>query len=514
MKKKLLIAFVVALFSFLPLPIQSVDAESVKVAAIEPGNVLNWIDESSSYYDENGLHGIRKYNDSDPYSNGIGIKQQFNVENGRKAEIEFQIPDYDEATRTLKENHVAASVPYDIYLVNVDTGFHSIFRLWSSNSEKVNEHSSWVQFCETETSSWETYAGGYISGVLTDSSSFKISFDTENYMSFYCSWTDKEDPMIPFTSLGEIGDKKEQYLQFMDAHYKDASYIEIWFAHQSLEKDTINEVVISSINQQSFAVDENNQLLDEMAPVIPNIIINNESAVYTKNTEYTLRVEKWLHNPTTKADFAIRPIMDFASVVDDLVSSVKVKIKGETDSSYQEVGKIDVASSMVKGISFPDIGTYLMIVEVRDLANHIATSDALSVSVVKGYDISLQGTVNEQGKVNEPFLLPSAVATDENNTVREVTIKVEDPIGNEVPLEDRTFIPLSVGIYYVTYSSSYIDDQQQKHAAKDIVREIIILNNDTGSVTPNKGCKGNIYGSFSTLIILAGLIVYLKNKKG
>lgn len=513
MKKKItwINLFVLAfVFTAKTIPMHAMDT---KIDPIEASNVLNWIDEASSYYDEEGLHGIRKYNDSDPYANGIGIKQQFNVMGNHSAEIEFQIPDYEDETRTLKENHVDASTPYDLYLVNVDTGFHSIFRIWSSNSSKENEQSSWVQFCESETSSWETYSGGYISGVCTDASSFKIKFDKENYLSFYCSWMDKDAQMIPFSELGEIGDKKDQYRSFMEKHYKDARYIEFWFAHQKLEVDTVNEVVIKSLNQQSFIVDENNKINDTCAPLVPEILKTNEESVYTKNTEYTLRIEKWLNTPNTKADFYLHPIVDFASVVDDLVASVKVKIKHEQENEYKEVGKLDEMSSVVKAISFPEVGNYEMIVEIKDLANHVTCSTPLQVKVVKGYDIVLNEEVKEQGKTDEVFVLPTATATDENNIAREVTIKVEDPIGNEIIVENQSFVPNKIGVYYITYSSSYVDENQIKHSAKEIVREVIIVKNETIN-QGKKGCNGSMNTTFIALLSFASLQMIIKKKKG
>lgn len=508
MKKELI-------FSILLLPllantnITTLKANDNTIETIEPANVLNWIDSEASFYDENGLHGIRNYNESDPYANGIGIKQQFNVKNGN-AKVAFQIPDYDDKTRTLLEGHVNASVPYDIYLVNVNTGFTSIFRIWSSNSSKENEQSSYIQFCETETSSWETYSGGFISGVCTNDSSFTISFDTTNYMSFNCEW--KENKMTPFHELEEIGSKKEQYLNFMEKNYKNATQIELWFAHQTLEVNTKNEVVFQEINNQSFILNENKKLIDNNAPLVSDIHLTDENLKMSKNTEYTMRVEKYLNTPNTKADFYVNPTTDFGSVIDDLVASSKVKIKKENESEYSYVGEVDVQASLIKKIVFPDVGKYEMVLEVSDMANNVSLSKPLIVNVVKGYDITLLDEVKDIGKTNEEFILPLSVASDENNITREVKVVVEDPIGNEVEVKDNKFIPLTQGVYYITFYSSYIDENNVIHEAKKVVREVIIVKGQENTDT-NKGCKGSINYSLISLFFLMTVVFIRKVNK-
>lgn len=501
------------IFSVLLLPLlintntNTLKASESKIDLIEPANVLNWIDDNKSYYDENGLHGIRSFNEADPYANGIGIKQQFNIKDNNKAEVTFQIPDYDDKTRTLLDNHVSADKPYDIYLVNVDTGYHSIFRIWSSNSTKDGEQSSWIQYCESETSSWETYSGGFISGVCTNNSSFTISFDTTNYMSFSCEW--KEEKMVPFSELEEIGNKKQQYLDFMEKHYKNASYIEIWFAHQMLEADTVNEVVFKEINNQSFAKDNENKLIDNQTPIVSDINITDKDLKISKNTEYTMRIEKYLNTPNTKADFYVNPTCDFGSVVDDLVTNAKVKIKKENESDYTYVGEVDVQSSLIKKISFPDVGKYEMVLEVIDFANNIANSKPLSINVIKGYDITLLEDVKETGKTNEEFIIPSCIASDENNITREVKVVVEDPIGNEVEIKNNKFIPTTQGVYYITFSSSYLDENNVLHEAKKVAREVIIVKNDKVQ-EEKKGCKGNINIQLISLFALLIIVFHRK----
>ena len=493
-----------------------VKAETKAINPIEIDNVFNWISTSDSGFQKDGAHGVRKYDSNDKYANGIGIKQQFDVSNNQIASVEFQIPDYDDETRTLLENHTSISIPYDIFLINVDTGFNTRFRIWSSNSTNPGETSSWMEFCEQETSNWETYSGGYISGVFTNNSSFKISFDTTNFFSGYCSWLDE---MVPFHKLGEIGNKEEQYLSFMQKHYGDATNIEFWFAHSELEADTINEVVIKNINGQTMCLNDDGMLEDNVAPCIPAIQKSTEQ-VYTKNTEYTLRIEKWLHSPNTSADFYVRPIMDFASVADDLVTNSKLRVYHNDEETFSYVGNVDTTSSLIKQISFPNTGKYKLVLEVTDLAGNIGLSDPLEIEVTKGYDIVLDGEFPTVGYTNQEIILPTATATDKNNVQRSVTIKVEDPIGNEITVENNKFTPTSIGIYYVTYSSSYIEDDVTYNASQ-IEREIIVSKgkpseDDKPNNTPKTNTGLIIGASVGAVIVVAGLIltfVIIKKRK-
>lgn len=467
--KKILI---LVLSIFISLGLLSVKAEDKKVAAPGLDTVFNWIDLNDSFQDEKGYHGIRKANEGDLYSNGIGIKQQFNVTNNNKVEIEFQIPDYNHSDRTLKEGHVSATKPYDIYLVNVDTGFSSIFRIWSDNTTIDPEKtSSYLQYCESKTSGWETYSGGFISGVFTDESSFKIRYDSENYFSVYRDW---EDAYTPFHNLGDLGAKEAQYLAFMEENYKNATTIEIWFAHQSLEANTANEVVIKSINGQSFLVDEDNNIVDNVSPLVANINTSLVDSKATKNTEYTLRIEKFFNDPNTTTDFYVRPTVDPALSQDELVENTKLKVKHSTESEYTYVGEVDVEASLIKKIVFPKEGQYELVLEVGDLAGNIGLSNTLVINVVKGYDIVLNGEIVATGKTNSTITLPTATATDENGVERAVSIKVEDPIGSLVEVKDNKFTPTSVGIYYVTYSSEYEDELGVIHKSSKIEREIIV----------------------------------------
>lgn len=499
-------------------------AENENIDPIQIENVFNWIDMNSSEMTENGARGVRAYNANDPYANGIGIKQQFNVQEGNTVSLTFQIPMYNHTDRTLLDGHVDVSVPYDIYVTNVDTGFTSIFRLWVDNSKNKGQEASWIQYCESKTSGWETYSGGYISGVATNGSSFTLSFDKENYLSAYCNWVDSENQMVPFHELGEIGNKKDAYLSFMEENYGNATCIEFWFAHQQLKPGTYNEVILQEVNGQSMKLDDG-LMVDNTAPYVPSINAKND-AVYTKNTEYTLRIEKYLNDPATKSDFFVHPIMDFASAADDLVEGAKVYIKHSSDSSFKQVGVVDVSSSMIKQISFDKVGSYEMYLEVTDRAGNKGQSPIYQINVIKGYDIVLNGEVPSECYVGSVITIPSAIASDENGVEKEVKITVEDPIGNVIEVVDYKFTPTSQGVYYVIYTSSYVDTEGKTQRAEKVEREIIVIANPNSSNGENNnnennnqqndgnnGCSGAILTSCLGVLALGCSILVIKRKK-
>lgn len=464
-----------------------------KIETFEIENVFNWIDNSSSFFDENGAHGLRKANSGDLFSNGIGLKQQLNVENQKAITVTFQIPDYDHSTRNLIQNHVpntkiengaSEDRPYDIYLLNVNTGFYAIYRLWSGNSSIIGENSSYIQFCETKTSPWETYEGGDVSGVFTNGSSFTLSFDTKNYLSIKCDWKEEGEQMVPFHDLGNIGSKKTQYLDFMKANFSKAQEIEFWFAHQKLEENTYNEVVVQEINGQSLKVIDN-EFDDIIAPIVAPIHESSNDAKYEIGAEYTLRLEKYYLDPSTKADFYVRPSSDATCSIDTLINNSKLLGKLTSNENWEELGEIDTSSSLIKKIVFNKEGLWDLKLEVKDEARNIAYSPLYNIKVIKGYSIQLMGEVPSTAKTNQEIILPKAIASDASGIEREVTITVEDSLGNILPVNDYKFTPKTVGIHYVVYSSSYVENGITYKANK-VEREIIVTKGEDAPINDNK----------------------------
>ena len=482
--------------------------KAASIDTFEIENVLNWINVSNSYFDKDGAHGIRNSTDN-LFDNGIGLKQQLNVEENKVATITFQIPDYDHESRELRENHVSnkkiedgVSVdrPYDIYLHNVNTNYHAIFRIWSNNSSVKGENSSYIEFCESETSSWETYPGGDISGVFTNGSSFTFSFDTTNFLSIKCDWKDQGEQMVPFHKLGNIGDKETQYLNFMRSKFSKAQDIEFWFAHQKLEPNTVNEVVIKEVNEQPLSVVDN-KFDDTKAPIVAPIHESSNDVKYELGAEYTMRLEKYYNDPSTKANFYVRPSSDVTCSIDTLVENSTLLGKLSTETEWKKLGEIDSSSSLIKRISFDKPGTWDLKLEVKDNANNVGYSPIYNIEVVKGYSISLLGTIPETGVTNQEITLPKAIATDANDVEREVKVTVEDSLGNTIEVNDYKFIPTSVGIHYVIYSSSYTENNVT-YSANKVEREIIITK---GEEKPNEDNKDN--NSTTTIIIVVSSIV-------
>lgn len=496
--------------------------KAAPIDVFEIENVLNWINVSNSYFDENGAHGIRNSTDN-LYDNGIGLKQQLNVEESKVATVTFQIPDYDHESRELRENHVSnkkiddgASVdrPYDVYLYNANTNYYAIFRIWSSNSSVIGENSSYIEFCESETSSWETYSGGYISGVFTNGSSFTFSFDTTNFLSVKCDWKDEGEKMVPFHKLGNIGDKENQYLNFMRSKFSKAQEIEFWFAHQKLETNTVNEVVIKEINGQSLSV-RDNKFDDIKAPIVSQIHESSNDAKYEIGAEYTMRLEKYYNDPSTKADFYVRPTSDATCAIDTLVENSTLLGKLSTETEWKQLGEIDATSSLIKRISFDKPGIWDLKLEVTDNANNVGTSSVYNIEVVKGYSISLLDDVPETGVTNKEIILPKAIATDAKGIEREVKVTVEDSLGNTIEVNDYKFIPTSVGIHYVIYSSSYTENDVL-YSANKLEREIIITK---GEEKPNRDSNNKSTAiiisvtSLAVIAIGAFLIIILSHHK-
>lgn len=489
----------------------ALSAHAAPVAAFEIENVFNWIDVTNSFFDANGAHGIRKANPSDLYSNGIGLKQQLNMEKGKSATITFQIPDYDHNSRALIDGHRDCTKPYDIILYNVDTNFNARFRLWVENSSIVGQESSWIEFCESKTSEWETYSGGYVSGVCTNNSSFTFSFNTTDFFSMKCDWKEPDQQMVKFEDLGDIGSKKQQYLEFMQTNFGFASEIEFWFAHEQLAVNTVNEVVLKEVNGQSLSVIDG-QFDDIVAPIVAPIHFSDPAKTFSIGTEYTMRLEKYMNDPSTKADFFVRPSSDVTCSIDTLVETSKLMGKAPGSDEWKQLGEVDPSSSMIKKISFDKGGEWQLKLTVADGADNIGESPVITVNVVKGYSITLNGEVPSSGKTNQEIVLPTATAEDENGVSRPVTITIEDSLGTITKLESNRFTPQTVGIYYVTYNSSYEEGGVTKKASP-IEREIIISKGE--EPTPASKDFGGIIIAASIVggVLLIGGVTFIVIKK-
>ena len=152
---------------------------------------------------------------------------------------------------------------------------------------------------------------------------------------------------------------------------------------------------------------------------------------------------------------------------------------------------------------FPEPGQWTLTLSAIDLGGNEGYI-SISVNVVKGYDISLNGELPDNVKTGEKIFLPSAVASDENGIERQVIIRVEDFNGTNIELgADNSFVPNQAGIYYIIYSSTYIDEAGESHSVK-IEKELFVVQNDEGKTDENgKGCSGcNSRINFSNIIFM------------
>jgi len=469
-----------------------------------------WVDSVS--WEENGISNVID-NTSGEASRfgGAGLTKQFDVTEGKEVKITFQKPIYsdtettEDGKRALNEG-MDASAGVDIRFVNKNNGKTALIRLWCNGAAEKTQGATFVEVHDPR-GDWKKYdVGSWISGVATDASSFTVGYNSTDYLCMN----------IAGGSYGKIDSGTEGYQAFLEEVFEGCETLEVYWGRE-IKAGSKDITVIQSVNGQSL-IPSDGKIVDNVAPVVPKIKVSDgEIAV---NTAYSVRCEKWFDDPSTAAQFAIRPAYD---IIAGNELSLKCKISADNGTTWTETGTYSSARGMIENVRFDQRGTYLIAVEATDTVGNTAMGTPTEITVVKGFDITLNEPCPENGTVGTVITLPQATSSDKNETAHPVSITVEDPIGTAVTVTDNQFTPTLAGVYYVTYSSEYAEGGKTIKTKSEFRINVSAAEPQPAdpSEKPDKGkgCRGSAEGiaAGASLCLVAGgvtaLTVALKRRK-
>lgn len=455
----------------------------------------SWVDSVS--WNESGIvNVIDNTAGQSGRAGGAGLTKQFDVTEGKEVKITFQKPIFsgtettDGGERALNEG-MDASQAVDIRFQNKNNGKTALIRFWCDGAKVAGQGATFVEVHDPS-GSWVKYdVGDWITGVATDTSSFTVGFNMTDYLCMN----------VAGGSYGKINSSTEGYEEFLAGVFEGCETLEVMWGRE-IPAGTKDITVIQEVNGQSL-IPEDGYITDNVAPVVPKIKVSEgEIAV---NTKYSVRCEKWFDDPSTAAQFAIRPAYDIIAGND---LALACKISADDGETWTKTGTYSVAKGMIENVQFDTQGTYLIAVEATDTVGNTTMGTPVEITVVKGFDITLDGTCPASGTVGTEIALPGATSSDKNNAAHPVTVTVEDPIGTAVNVTDNKFTPTIAGVYYVTYSSEYEDGGKTVRTKAEYRINVAAASTKPeekpGDDTPDKGCGSSLTASVASLFLLAG----------
>ncbi len=477
--------------------------KSVPIASITDLATIvqsHWVDDVS--WEESGISNvIDNTSGTESRFGGAGLTKQFDVTEGKEVKVTFQKPLYSDTEttesgeRALNEG-MDASAAVDIRFVNKNNGKTALIRLWCNGAADKNQGATYVEVHDPR-GNWTKYdVGDWITGVATDASSFTVGYNSTDYLCMN----------IAGGSYGKINSSTEGYQEFLAEVFEGCETLEVMWGRE-IKAGSKDITVIREVNGQSL-IPENGAIVDNVAPVVPKIKVSEgEIAI---NTAYGVRCEKWFDDPSAPAQFAIRPAYD---IIAGNELDLKCKISSDNGETWKTVGAYSPAKGMIENVRFDERGTYLIAVEATDTVGNTTMGTPVEITVVKGFDIVLDGACPGNGTVGTEITLPAATSSDKNGEAHPVTVKVEDPIGTEVTVTEGKFTPTIAGVYYVTYSSEYAEgDNTVKAKAEYRINVSAATGDPSGDPSgepsekpAGKGCKSSLGGvTAASIFLLAG----------
>lgn len=446
----------------------------------------SWVD--SVAWEESGIvNVIDNTKGSESRWSGAGLTKQFDVTEGKEVKVTFQKPLFsgtettEDGERALNED-MDASAAVDVRLQNKNNGKTALIRLWCDGAKTAGQGATYVEVHDPR-GDWTRYGvSDWIMGVATDTSSFTIGYNSTDYLCMD----------IAGGSYGKINSYTEGYQEFLEEVFEGCETLEVMWGRE-IKPGSKDITTIQNVNGQSL-IPVDGKIVDNVAPVVPKIkVTEGEIAI---NTDYNVRCEKWFDDPSTAAQFAIRPAYD---IIAGNGLELKCKISSDNGDTWKAVGTYNLAKGMIERVRFDKAGTYLIAVEATDTVGNKTMGTAVEITVVKGFDITLNAACPENGTVGTEITLPAATSSDKNEVAHPVTVKVEDPIGMDVTVTDNKFTPTIAGVYYVTYSSEYTDEDGKtvKTKAEYRINVAVATAGEDPDDTNDKGCKSSLGGGIA-----------------
>lgn len=460
----------------------------------------SWVDSVS--WEEDGIHNVID-NTAGTTSRfgGAGLTKQFDVTEGKGVKITFRKPIFsgteEDGTRNLNED-MDASAAVDIRFENKNNGKVALIRLWCDGASNPNQGATYVEVHDPR-GNWTKYdVGSWITGVATDMSSFTVGYDPEDYLCMN----------IAGGSYGKIDSSTDGYTDFLEEVFADCETLEVMWGRE-IKGGTKDDTVIMEVNGQSLVPDADGYITDNVAPAVPKIkVAEGEIAI---NTSYSVRCEKWFDDPSTKAQFAIRPAYD---LVAGNGLNLKCKISSDDGVTWRETGVYSEAKGMIENVRFSAAGNYLIAIEATDTVGNTTMGTPVAITAVKGFDITLASECPKTGTVGVEIALPQATSSDKNSEAHPVTVAVEDPVGVAVDVVDGKFTPSIAGVYYVTYSSEYEDNGKTVKTKAEYRINVSAEGGGNEEPEDGKGCNGSIATTSGLCMALAtGAIVFAAKRR-
>ena len=514
MKKFKITALVLALATALSLGTFSFASAAENTVNIDDFTDLNafgqWVEQLS--WDENGFSGTIDNTGATEgnKSGGLGLVKQFDVSEGKEVKITFRKPIYsgtettESGERALNEGQ-SASEAVDIRFENKNNGKVALIRLWVDGAKTATQGATYVEV-QDPTGNWTKYdTNQWIQGVATDTSSFTVGFNTTDYLCMN----------IAGGKYGKIESTTAGYEEFLQGVFEGCETLEIYFGRE-IPAGTKDTTILLDVNGQSLVPDEDGYIIDNVAPVVPKLKVETEEIAI--NTAYSVRCEKWFGDPTTRADFSVRPVYDFIAGNNVKLEFVVSDDEGET---WESLGEYNQNSGMITNVRFDTVGTYQAAIRATDTVGNTAMGTPVEIVVVKGFDITLQGEMPASGTVGQAVTIPAATSSDKDNQPHDVTVVVENPIGVEVDVENNSFVPTIAGVYYVTYTSEYTEGDKTYTARAEYTISISAAaeqpgGDEGGDGDTSGGCAGtaavSVFGAGGGIAAAAVALIRRKRR--
>lgn len=518
MKKFKFAALVLALATILSLGAFSLVSAAENTVNIDDFTDLNafgqWVEQLS--WDEDGFSGTIDNTGATEgnKSGGLGLVKQFDVSEGKEVKITFRKPIYsgtettESGERALNDGQ-SASEAVDIRFENKNNQKVALFRIWPDGAKVATQNASYVEVWNPTDPDWTKYdASDWIKGVATDNSSFTVGFNMTDYLCMD----------IAGREYGKVKSSTAGYEEFLQSVFEGCETLEIYFGRE-IPAGTKDTTILLDVNGQSLVPDADGNIVDNVAPVIPKLKVETEEIAI--NTAYSVRCEKWFGDPTTRADFSVRPVYDFIAG-----NNVKLEfvVSNDEGKNWKALGEYNQNSGMITNVRFDTVGKYQIAIRATDTVGNTAMGTPVEIVVVKGFDITLQGEMPASGTVGQAVTIPAAISSDKNNQPHDVVVTVENPIGVEVDVENNSFVPTIAGVYYVTYTSEYTEGDKTYKASAEYTVNISAATEQPGGENGDGegetgetggGCSGtaavSIFGAGGGMV--AAAVALIKRKR-
>lgn len=485
--------------------------KQIEIPADADAFFRDWIS-GPSIWDENGLTSIDNSGYNVEHQRQSCYQADYNIAGDNSVTLTVSIPIYDSDGNRLPNrlNHDESGIDYlDLIIIDIDS--EREFRIRMQDNYSVNEQTTFygAYFTGDPYASPENY-GGWINRYVD--TPIKGTFTAESSFSFRI--TNKENahfaviaPDGAWKTVGDAADATEEtsFNRALNTFLEGVENIRINFYYWATPKvATENDnlaVTYKRINGQSLVPVEG-KIVDELAPVVGAAVAPNTASFSTGNS-YVFDVT-------------------YVSEIFEDAAARKLVYRRSGQNEWTETGTYDSNSGRITNCRFDAVGTVEVAVKAQDLSGNIGYGEPITIQVIKGYDITVNGEVPSNGTVGEKITFPSATASDSNGVEREVVISVEDASGRSVEMDsENSFVPQTVGVYYIVYTSSYTEDGKVVSTREEFtitVRAASDVNPSEDTSSPGGLGGGAIAGIVIACVIVVaavavGIILVQKKKK-